>query len=529
MKIHLDRQFQRKVSLTSLLSGLVAASVLFTIIIQLVVSYKFERDNLIHTTLSLNYSNADKISNTVYSLFSSMQASLESIGKDFSGREQLDDNGVQRHLEVIWSNSHYFNSIAWINEEGFLQNVAPIGSGLKGMRANPMVLQAIQDRHSFISEPYMSLSGHLVILVGEPFYDMKGGYRGMIAGVIYLQEDNVLNEILGYNQVDKTGSYYYVVGPDGKLLYHPQNERLGETVLKNEIVQKVLRGLSGGGRVTNTVGVDMLAAYSPIPEMDWGVVQQTPVSSINKQLNHHMFKQFLYLIIPIIFLILIAMFVARKLAKPFVTMANLVHTISAGRSVELPTVRRHWNREADVLTRTVYYAIEELQQHHNQLIHEVTTDALTGLGNRRMLDEILENCKKVEPPQFSIMVIDIDHFKSINDTFGHPMGDAVLKHVARILKIKTRKTDFCFRYGGEEFVVLLMHTSAAEAHSIAEKLRKSIEKSVTPVSCQVTISCGIAEYPKHSNSLDALFSLADKALYCSKKEGRNRTTVSEGE
>lgn len=527
MKFSFSRQTQPRVSLTTLLSGLVAASVLFTIMIQLLISYQFERDNLVNTTLSLNYSNADKISNTVHSLIRSMQSSLEDIGKDFARRTELDPVAIQRHLEVIQRNSHYFNSIAWINEEGLFNNVAPLGVGLKGTKVNPHVLKSVLQRKSFISEPHISGTGRLVIIIGEPFYDHTETYRGMIAGAIYLQEESVLNEILGYNFVDQTGSYYFVVGPSGQLLYHPVPERLGESVVKNEIVQKVIQGSNGVGRVTNTLGIPMLAAYSYVPHIGWGVIQQTPVSSIHKQLTTHIIKLFLYLIIPIVLLILFAVIIARKLAKPFVSMANLVQLISSGRTVELPVVRRHWNREADVLSRTVYYAIEQLQQHQHVLMHEAATDALTGLGNRRMLDEMLENCTKEESAQFSILVMDIDHFKSINDTFGHPMGDTVLKHVARLLKLKTRKTDFCFRYGGEEFVVLLMNTSAAEAHTIAEKLRKSIEKSVTPVGCQVTVSCGIAEYPKHSHSLEALFSLADKALYRSKQEGRNRTTVNE--
>lgn len=158
-------------------------------------------------------------------------------------------------------------------------------------------------------------------------------------------------------------------------------------------------------------------------------------------------------------------------------------------------------------------------------------DPLTGLYNRQILGDIFKSgmAQAVRSQSnLSILIYDIDHFKKVNDTFGHPFGDLVIKEVAEITKSILRANDFAFRYGGEEFLLILSGAGAQEAFQVGERIRKAVEKHVFregKVSHKVTISCGVAQWNKKEEGKQ-LISRADRALYRAKEEGRNRVKVS---
>lgn len=155
------------------------------------------------------------------------------------------------------------------------------------------------------------------------------------------------------------------------------------------------------------------------------------------------------------------------------------------------------------------------------------TDALTGLYNRRAFDEQLERLL-AHADRFghsvSLILADVDHFKQVNDTWGHESGDTVLKSIARTFNEGVRAVDICARFGGEEIAVLLPETSLPGAAELADRLRKAV--AAQPISAQgnpirVTISCGVACYPDGVLTKEALFAAADRALYEAKSAGRN--------
>lgn len=162
------------------------------------------------------------------------------------------------------------------------------------------------------------------------------------------------------------------------------------------------------------------------------------------------------------------------------------------------------------------------------------TDPLTGAGNRRALDNTLDAAirqARAEGQLFYLIILDIDHFKSVNDVHGHTVGDAVLCHVAETIKLNIRPTDSCFRAGGEEFVVVAATSDQNQARNLAERLRLAIsDKQPCTVALSdpltVTASFGLALYTG-SESRDALYKRADDALYAAKRGGRNRFHVSE--
>lgn len=159
-------------------------------------------------------------------------------------------------------------------------------------------------------------------------------------------------------------------------------------------------------------------------------------------------------------------------------------------------------------------------------------DGLTGIFNRRYFEmRIEEEIERAHRYQggLSVMMIDLDHFKKLNDEFGHLLGDEVLRQVSSIFAQNLRKVDVACRYGGEEFVILAPQTSGEHAQAAAEKLRRVVAGWNFPgVPRPVTISAGISNLPDHGSTRDDLVKAADQALYAAKQGGRNRVVIAEG-
>jgi diguanylate cyclase (GGDEF)-like protein len=164
--------------------------------------------------------------------------------------------------------------------------------------------------------------------------------------------------------------------------------------------------------------------------------------------------------------------------------------------------------------------------HFDRMKQLAYVDGLTGIHNRRFFEmrimEELERAGRFQGRMSAIMV-DIDHFKKLNDEFGHLLGDEILRSVSSILKQQLRKMDMVCRYGGDEFAILVPETTGENAIRVAEKLRRQIETHHFPgVPRPVTISCGVADYPTHGITRDEVVAAADGALYTAKQAGRNR-------
>lgn len=172
---------------------------------------------------------------------------------------------------------------------------------------------------------------------------------------------------------------------------------------------------------------------------------------------------------------------------------------------------------------------DELRAMNEHLKHLSTIDSLTTLFNRRFLTEILETellrAKRLRST-LALLIVDIDHFKSINDRFGHQTGDKVLVKVAETLRLGLRTYDIASRYGGEEFVLVLPGTSTPGGVEVAERLRSATERLAwpdLPAGARVTVSIGVSSFAhEEGDSADALFGRADQALYAAKNRGRNR-------
>ncbi len=175
--------------------------------------------------------------------------------------------------------------------------------------------------------------------------------------------------------------------------------------------------------------------------------------------------------------------------------------------------------------------VNRVQERARVLEREVLLDGLTGIHNRRAYEQrIKEEFARYRRygMTYSLVLLDVDHFKKLNDQYGHRAGDKCLKEIIKRVKSCTRSTDFIARYGGEEFVIVLTGTNKAGAYVVAEKVRRVIEKtrfSFQNNTLPVTISLGVSEISPADKDVDAIFSRADTAMYRAKSEGRNRVCV----
>lgn len=199
---------------------------------------------------------------------------------------------------------------------------------------------------------------------------------------------------------------------------------------------------------------------------------------------------------------------------------------------ELRRTRAELEMRVRERTNELELANQKLQDQNKELEKISVTDSLTKLRNRRSLNEHLDRLlyeAKRYHFEFCLMLIDIDNFKQINDSHGHLLGDEVIRSVSEMLKLQLRQTDIPARFGGDEFCVLLPHTSLKRAPEIADQFRKRIESEIftTGDGKQFTVTCsiGLAEYTHAIKNREALLNLADEALYQAKQKGRNRVEI----
>lgn len=202
---------------------------------------------------------------------------------------------------------------------------------------------------------------------------------------------------------------------------------------------------------------------------------------------------------------------------------------SLGRAVGIKTAAMDY---LENLERALNLKDDEQALTYSQLAQIAFQDHLTGLANYRyFMRRFQEEIKRADRYRhlLSVLMLDLDHFKIFNDTFGHPAGNKALESVAGNLRSQVRETDLVSRYGGEEFAIILPETTKYEAHDLCNRIRVRIESTLIELPDgapqRVTVSAGLATYPRDARSAEAVLASADEALYASKKAGRNRVST----
>ena len=386
-------------------------------------------------------------------------------------------------------------------------------------------------------------------VVGEPFWDQSLGMGTLLVAVPVQRADGRLLGALAA-RLNLTGAkdglltfapgtygQVYLITSGGNLIVNSQttSAELMRLSLKPAVLERLMKREGAVLTYESVSGQEVLGSLRRVPRVGWAVLTEIPVDSAYQQVRQ--FRDLTLAIVAGLLLIVtaIAYHLALLIVRPLERLTKGAAEVAEGDlAVDLPQATGEvgdltyvFNHMVDRLrqSRQDLDAVNEtLRQQNEELERLSASDSLTGLSNRRILtqrlsDELLKAQRQSH--SFTVLMLDVDHFKKYNDAHGHPAGDEVLKKVANILRNCTRAGDCTARYGGEEFAVLLSGKGGDTALQLAERIRERVAAEEF-VGGKVTISGGIAEFPHHGHTADAVISSADEALYEAKREGRNR-------
>ena len=507
-------------NLRQLIVILALLSTLVAVINMFIASAKVQKQALIDNTLLSNEAYASKLADSTQAFLESALLQLAYSAKNIA-QNWPQKRYLNQETQRLSKQNYAFNSVLLSDANGVVLASSDNAIELHGqILTTPGPLQALKERKPLISQPYESSMDNLLVLISSPIFHENGTYLGYISGSIYLKEKNILSRLLG-EHYHHDGSYIYVVDNKKRLLYHPDKERLGSAVHTNPLLDLALSGGTGAKAIVNSKGIEMLSGYAYIPAAGWGVVSQRPADAT---LNAHegLMQKILLHSLPINLTMLALIWLcAWLISSPLRQLAANAKNMRQRTTIQRVERIQAWYFEANELKHAFLHGLQNVHDHVGQLRQDVRTDPLTGLNNRRALERILEKCD-ITQTFFSAITLDIDHFKHVNDTFGHDVGDIVLKELAFLMRSTSRDQDFCIRLGGEEFLILLPSCSLEVAADIAERLRLDVEKHEFTTVGKLTISLGVASWPQHANSTTAVLKIADEMLYAAKQGGRNQ-------
>lgn len=512
------------------LRGLVLALTVFSAIAAtanaLYASYLVQRDQLITNTLEANRVYAAKLAESTTHFLKAAQQQLAYSARHLAS--QVDDlDGLAAEVMRLQEQADNFNSVGVVSADGIILATTQSFRNFLGTRVDSAGSRAaLKARQPLISKPYVSIAGNMLINLSHPIFSNDGRYLGYIAGTIYLRNDSALQELLGKHHY-QDGSYLFVVDGDGQLIYHMESARIGENVMRNPVVAAVTQGHAGAQRVVNTKGVDMLAGYAAEPLSGWGIVAQRPAEKTLEPI-HDLIWALIGYAAPLALAFLLAIWwCARMISLPLSQLATNVEHQDVAVAMQRVQSIKAWYFEAERLKRAVIWSFTSLQDKIGKLNLASITDPLTGLRNRRGTQDAVEQLQASDTP-FAVVALDIDHFKRVNDTYGHTTGDEVIRGMAQLMRECSRPSDILSRNGGEEFLILLPGAGTKEAATVAERLRKHLAGRRLHGVDGITVSAGVAQWPSSGPEVSQVFQAADAALYAAKEQGRNRVVVHAG-
>ena len=514
--------FRPKADLRNLIALLVIVSIVITLANTLYATWRVQRQVLIDSTLEANRAYAAKLASTSEIFFQLAQSQLHfsanQLSRDFNN-DALLSSEVNRLREQTTS----FNSVVVVDGQGVVKAISPESLTLKGMHlTSDASREALTLRQPAISKPTLSPANNLLVFVSWPIWSEQGDYLGYVGGTIYLKKKSILNALLG-EQFYRDGTTVYVLDSNNEVLYHQNRQLVGKTL--PAIVSPNGEETNGSLMMTGAGESTQLAGYAVVPTTGWTVVALKPINATLDPLSGLLMKVLKNSVPFALLTLLVAVVLARLIARPLFQLARKASRMDAqGVSKDIGGISA-WYFEAAQVKRALLTGIGLVQDKIGRLSSEAQTDPLTQLLNRRGLNAVLEYYRTLRQP-FAVLALDIDHFKNVNDSWGHDVGDRVIQQVASTLRASARHSDVVCRNGGEEFLMLLPGTSLDEAQVIAERVRQGIAEAWLRDVGRITLSIGVAAWKGTQDAgLEVSLKQADAALYEAKNAGRNCVIV----
>ncbi|MBN1411411.1 MAG: diguanylate cyclase [Spirochaetales bacterium] len=461
--------------------------------------------------------------------------------KDIQNAPSIDHDGIKRVLALYKSFSEANKNISYIYS-GYENGQLVINDYTPPEGYHPVVRPWYQS----------ALEAKPAIYIGLPYQEIKTrewlvstgmvlpGNENGIEGVVVIDSSiNDIANLLQERSAEYKSSYSLVAKADGEIIIHHNQNYINKHI--SEITESPVSFEEENGKFEYMLGdVPKIAYYSHIHDMDWVVITVVEKKEITDPI---IWNLLLTLSITVLIILLVSIFrsilLGRRFSSPLIELRKRVTAVINGEdNIESKYV--YPNNEIGAIAQEIEHLTENelydrsvklqianilLEKKNVKLAKISITDTLTGLYNRHKIEHELEiehkRATRHNRP-FSIIIMDIDHFKEINDTFGHQAGDAVLRKISSLLDENLRKTDLCGRWGGEEFLILCPETNLNGSKELAEKIRQIINNYKFDVEKTLSISAGCSELSKGENTND-LIRRADQNLYKAKKTGRNKT------
>jgi diguanylate cyclase (GGDEF)-like protein len=474
----------------------------------------------------------------------------------FSGSYELTENvekalrGGAARPQVLRRAQDYLKSVqSKFSDYEDLFVLDPAGAILVSNAKHPPRVSLPQDwqKQARLDQPILTGAhwdkdrGRTVMTLAVPLKSTGGRFLGVLATTINFGS---IEAVLRQWSQEQT-RHLFVMKPDGTRVLSslPAPQPVLEAKFPAEATRTLFAGETGSLHRMNYEDLEVLAVMQPVPRLGWGVVAEKNYEDAYRALVEIRTVALASTAWLLLGVGLFAYLLSLTIIGPLTRLTDGAARVAGGDlSVAIPAdPPREIGRLATMFNTMVTYlreAQEELTavnlalNERNVALETLSaTDPLTGLHNRRRMRdalnaEVARHQRNGRP--FSILMVDVDHFKKYNDTYGHPEGDGLLKKVGDILSSSLRTNDFAARYGGEEFLVLLPDQDQKGALEVAERIRQRISVETEDAANQrkaVTASIGAATFPEAGRTANVLLSNADAALYRAKNSGRNCVAV----
>ena len=393
-----------------------------------------------------------------------------------------------------------------------------------------------------LGEAYRDEALHkMVMLIAVPIKAQDSRFLGLLAAKLNF---HTIEKILARSLPGKTGQTY-LIAQDGTLIAGSRSS--SSELMKVKHPFSTAHPPSAMEMVSleypDFNGREVIGVLRRMSELDWGAVAQIGKEEVYAQTRRTRTLTLTICLGLLLAIGLTAYLLGLTIVRPLDRLTNGAARVATGDlEVQLPVVS---HSEVGYLTDAFNHMVARLRQGQEELatINKTLTeknkelellsitDSLTGLYNRKHFMEVLgkevTRAKRHKHP-LSVMMIDIDHFKKYNDTFGHQAGDNLLKKIGGIFMESLRSVDYASRYGGDEFIVLLPEVGSGGVFEVAERIRERVDAEALSSDAErvsVTVSIGVAAFPEHGENAETIIASADGALYHAKRSGRNRVVL----
>lgn len=514
--------FKRKYRLRTLMLTLSVGGILLTSALLLSSLTLFQKGNIEESLLESNIAYARKLADTTDRYLVTAQRELEYSASLIHSLDESES--LKKEADRLRMQSGFFNSVVIVTADAVVAATSPESLDLIGVKLNSDTSRyAIQNKKKFISQPFISAAGNYVVFLSQPIFTSDGNYLGFMGGTIYLKKHSMLSDILGQHFYGRETNVT-VVTNEGRIIFSHEPALIGKLVKPELAFQERLEHARNGHFVDRDRDNTSLIGYASLEQADWNVFISGTTQSVTRILANTVINAVWFTLAIILVAIAIAIYFAARISRPLEQLAEFTRSENSEKTLKKLRKLTTWYQEADDLRESVSHHLNIVAQRVNSLSDEAMTDPLTGLYNRKGFSSQTGHYDFTE--QHCIIAIDIDHFKKVNDRYGHDVGDAVLVELSDELRDVCREQDVICRFGGEEFIIFLPNISLEDAAAAAERIRQTIAKTTFTCVDGITLSLGVSALVDNDSDMTAALRQADLALYEAKSKGRDAVVVS---